>query len=75
MRVKGCFKEVSRVIQGSFMVVSQRFKVFQESFKGVSSKFKGCFKEVSMCVEEVPWAFRRGYMDFFKPKEGKKFQG
>ena len=51
MVFKGCLKgvcslkEVSRMFQGSF-------KVITESFKGVSRKFKWCFKEFSRVFQK-----------------------
>ena len=47
LKFRGCFKEVSKVFQGSLKGVSRKFKrcsggvlrVFQGSFKGVSRVF------------------------------------
>ena len=45
---KGCFKEVSRVLQASLREISRVFKkvlrVFQLRLRGVSTKIEECFK-------------------------------
>ena len=58
-KVLVCFKELSRVFQGSFNGVLRMFqevsgvfkgsfkevlRTFRKSFEGVSRKFQGCFK-------------------------------
>ena len=60
LKFPGCFKEVSRMFQGSFKGV---FRKFQECFHEVSRLFHGSFKSVS-----------RKFQERFKEVSG-KFQG
>ena len=49
-KIKGCFKEASRV--------------FQESLKGDSRKIEGCFNGVSgiqRCLQEVQWVCEESF--------------
>ena len=50
MKSIGCFIELSRMFQASFMN-----RKFQGSFKGVYRKFQRCFKEVFLCNFVVAW--------------------
>ena len=46
--VSGCFKEASRMFQGSLNGVSRKF---QECFKEASGKSQGCFKKVPVALK------------------------
>ena len=49
-KLKGCFRELSGVFEGSFGVIQGFLKTFEEYFLDVSRMFLRCFKSVSRII-------------------------